>query len=478
MPPIELRELSEAVGATLAGPSGGLIDDVVHDSRDARAGALFVAIRGFTSDGHDHVEQAALNGASAACVETQQEVDLPQLIVPDTRRALARLADIVHGRPSRALQVIGVTGTNGKTTVTHMLESIVVASGRRSGVIGTVGAKSGDRSIRLARTTPEASDLQRLLREMVEDGVEVVAMEVSSHALTLDRVAEIDFAVAGFTNLSIDHLDFHPSLSEYFEAKASLFESSRHKVIHLGGWGDELAARHPDALLVGAGGAVQATSVLERPEGTSFDIVAPSGREPVNLPMAGRFNVENALVATGCALSVGVGLDTIARGLENLAVVPGRMERIAHSGSFDVYVDYAHTPDGIERAIEAARRFATGRIVVVVGAGGDRDKAKRPLMGRAAGAADVLWITSDNPRSEPPAVIIDEVTAGVDEASVELNVEPDRRLAIAAALRSAGPGDVVLILGKGHEQGQDVGGVVTPFDDRAVAREVLGAGAP
>lgn len=449
-----------------------MVSDVVHDSRSASEDTLFVAIRGLASDGHRYVAQAVELGAPAVCVQELQDVATAQLVVEDTRAALPRLAAEVHGHPSHKMKVVGVTGTNGKTTVTYMLESIASVAGKAAGRIGTIGARSAGRDVPLERTTPEASDLQRLLAGMVVDGVSLVAMEVSSHAMQLGRVAGILFSVAAFTNLSVDHLDFHADLDEYFETKARLFDGAAATVIFRSPWGDRLAERHPDALLVGPGGTITAEAIVESASSSRFDLVTPRGRASVELPLAGQFNVSNALVAAGCAQQLGFSLDAIAQGLAALEPVPGRMERVQQGQAFDVYVDYAHTPEGIEVAIDAARRFTVGRVVVVVGAGGDRDVSKRPMMGRAAAAADTVWITSDNPRSESPERIIDQVRAGVPSES-HVNVEADRRLAITRAIADASPGDTILILGKGHEQGQDVDGTVTPFDDRAVAAEAI-----
>ncbi len=472
MPKTDLATLGRLVEGSVSGDPTTAVSDVVHDSRDSSPDTLFVAIRGFTTDGHDFLGQAIDRGAPAVCVDHAQDLNTPQLIVSDTRSALPKLAAEVHGRPSEHLSVVGVTGTNGKTTVTFMLESILGAAGVVAGRMGTLGARSAGHSVALQRTTPEASDVQRLLADMLAEGVDVVAMEVSSHALDLGRAAEIRFAVAAFTNLSVDHLDFHADLDTYFEAKAKLFDTAESKVIYRSAWGDRLAERHPDAVLVGPGADIFAADVDETGASTRFTLTTPSGAAIVDLPMAGDFNVSNALVAAGCAIQLGFSLEDIAAGLGSLPAIPGRMERVQGGKSFETYVDYAHTPDGIEVAVSAARRFTRGRVIVVVGAGGDRDESKRPLMGLAASAADVLWVTSDNPRSEDPIDIIGQVLAGVPDTT-EPFVEPDRRTAIRKAVAMARSDDTVLILGKGHEQGQEVGGVVRPFDDRVAATEAL-----
>ncbi|MDH3308263.1 MAG: UDP-N-acetylmuramoyl-L-alanyl-D-glutamate--2,6-diaminopimelate ligase [Acidimicrobiia bacterium] len=488
MPGVDLASLATTIGGSVVGDGSVRVADVVHDSRMANPTALFVAIRGFQADGHDFVASAVARGAAAVCVEQPGEPGVPQLVVANTRLALGPLAAEVWGHPSRAIPVVGLTGTNGKTTVTHMLEAIFTADHRRTGVIGTIGARlsggSGDtRRLRLERTTPESSDLQRLFAEMVEDEAGVIAMEVSSHALSLGRVDGTRFAVAAFTNLSLDHLDFHPDMDAYFEAKATLFDRAPNAVVCIDGpYGRRLAdriSRRTDVKLitVGAGGDVSGTITGMTADGADVVVSSDGADLDIHLPLPGEFNVANALVAIGCARALGVPDAATVRGLAAIAPISGRFERIDHDGQFSVFVDYAHTPDGVEVVIAAARRFATGRVIVVIGAGGDRDTGKRPMMGQAASAADLVILTSDNPRSEDPDVIISHVRRGVS-AGVDLIIEPDRRAAIGAALGEAGPGDVVLILGKGHEQGQEIGTQVLPFDDRSVAVQVLsGVGA-
>ncbi len=483
MPAIELSALAAAVGGRLEGPESTEIVDVVHDSRRVKPGCLFVAIRGAAHDGHDHVPGAVAAEAAAVCVERSVAVDVPQLVVSDTRAALPILAAETWGHPSRQVPVVGITGTNGKTTVTYMLEAIFTADRLRTGVIGTVGARltggRGDtRRLHLDRTTPESSDLQRLLAEMVDDGVEVVAMEVSSHALELGRVTATNFRVGAFTNLSQDHLDFHGDMEAYFAAKARLFDGVGSAVVCTDdSWGrrlaDELTDRRDlELITVGRGAEVSATDSETNRSGSVFTVSYGGEQLRVTLPLPGEFNIANALVAIGCARVLGASPSAVVDGLAALAPIPGRMERLEHEGSFSVYVDYAHTPDGIDVVISAARVVTDGRVIVVIGAGGDRDRAKRPLMGTAAGAADVVIVTSDNPRTEDPAAIIADVAAGIPDAT-ELVVEPDRRTAIESAIGFARDDDVVLILGKGHEQGQDLGTTVIPFDDTTVARRAL-----
>jgi UDP-N-acetylmuramoyl-L-alanyl-D-glutamate--2,6-diaminopimelate ligase len=479
LPEILLSELAHVVQGDVEGCDRIPIHDVTHDSRQVGPGSLFVAVRGFTTDGHDFVSQAVANGASALCVEHHQDTAVPQLVVADARAALPILASTVHHHPSRRLRVVGVTGTNGKTTVVYLLESIASAAGVTSAVVGTIGARIAGRAVPVGRTTPEATDLQRLLAQMVDQNVEIAAIEVSSHALALHRVDEVSFAVAAFTNLTQDHLDFHRDLDEYFAAKASLFESGRagHAVI----WVDDLyGSRLAEQVTIpvtrvglGPDADVRATSIEVTPSGSKFELVFRDESRPIQLPLGGAFNIENALVAAACARELGIALNDIDAGLRNVSQIPGRFERVDAGQGFAVIVDYAHTPEGIEAAVSAARAMSDRAVIVVVGAGGDRDRLKRPRMGLAAAAADIAIVTSDNPRSEDPLAIIAEVVSEMGKGNAELRVVPDRRSAIRYAVHTASADDVVLILGKGHEQGQEVSGRVEPFDDRVVAREEL-----
>ncbi len=473
--PVTLERLATVTAGQLVGPGQVEIRDVTHNSQTAGPGDLFVAMRGSRQDGHDYV--AGVN-ASAACVEDLVDVTLPQLVVPDTRRALSLLASEVHGHPSRHLDVVGVTGTNGKTTVTHMLASIVESAGKLPGVVGTVGARFGDEQVDIERTSPEASDFQRLLAQMVKKAVDVAAVEVSSHALTFGRVDSTEFRVVAFTNLSQDHLDFHGDMERYFDAKTRLFlEGSGPAVICTDDeWGGRLRelTKRP-VVATGDRGDVRADKVSHGLEVTRFELITSAGSTPVDLPLAGSFNVSNALVAAGCAQALGLSLEAISEGLSGMGAIPGRMELVEAGQDFKIVVDYAHTPQGISEVLEAVRPLVSGRTLLVVGAGGDRDRAKRPAMGRAASQADVAFITSDNPRSEDPATIVGQVVSGAPD-DAHLVVEPDRRAAIEQAVAIAETGDVVLILGRGHEPSQELGGKFLPFDDRLVVREaVLGS---
>jgi UDP-N-acetylmuramoyl-L-alanyl-D-glutamate--2,6-diaminopimelate ligase len=487
-----LHELLDSVDVLeVRGDPRTEIASVTHDSRAVAAGDLFCCVPGSTADGHDHAPAAVAAGAAALLVERPLGLPVAEARVASVRAAMGPVAAAAWGQPSTKLVVLGVTGTNGKTTTTYLLEAIARAAGIRPGVIGTIGARIDGEPIPGERTTPEATDLQPLLARMVEAGVGLVAMEVSSHALVMHRVDGTRFAAACFTNLSHDHLDFHDSLEEYFEAKALLFDPARTAAAAANlddPHGPEIARRAEAAGLTVLGFGLDSPAAMVRaegldagPGGNRFELVTPSGSASVCSPLVGRFNVSNSLAAAATALAAGVGVEAVAAGLSAPVVVPGRMERIEAGQPLPVLVDYAHTPDGLEQVLRAARPLVgsgDGRLVVVFGCGGDRDRAKRPAMGKAAATlADVIIVTSDNPRSEDPLAIIGEVVAGVPSGVYPI-VEPDRRKAIGVALAlastpSSDSGDVVVVAGKGHESGQTAGGVTVPFDDRVVAREEL-----
>ncbi len=475
---MRLSVLTERVpGAAVVGDDVG-VEDVTHDSRAVKPGDLFVAVRGLETDGHRFIDAALEAGAAAVAVEQRVDGPMSQLVVADTRAALGPLAAAVHDDPSRRTIVVGITGTNGKTTVTHLLESIVAAAGMVPGVIGTVGAHVAGRYVPVARTTPEASDLQRLLAEMVEAGVDVAAIEVSSHALSLHRIDGTRLRVAAFTNLMQDHLDFHGDMAAYLDAKRRLFEPglAERAVITVddeaGRSIAESAAIPVTTVSVADGADVVATDIAVTMRGSTFTVNTPTGSFAASIPLPGSFNVQNALVAAAVAAELGIDETAIVAGLSAVGSIPGRFEPVYAGGPFGVVVDYAHTPDAVAAVVGSSRHLTDGSLITVVGAGGDRDRDKRPAMGRAASSSDLVVVTSDNPRSEDPLTIIDEVAAGVPDG-VAVVIEPDRRAAIRLALGRAGPGDLVLILGKGHEQGQEIAGVVHPFDDRIVALEEL-----
>jgi UDP-N-acetylmuramoyl-L-alanyl-D-glutamate--2,6-diaminopimelate ligase len=437
------------------------VADLAYDTRAITPGALFFCVRGANVDGHDLAPQAVEAGAAALVVERPvAAAHVPQIVVADSRAAMAVAADVFFGHPTHELDVVGVTGTNGKTTTAHLVYAILAAAGRRPGLLGTIEARLAGERRPVVRTTPEAIDLQRTFREMLDAGDRSCAMEASSHASELHRLDRMRFAALVFTNLTPDHLDFHGTIERYFDAKRRLFvgDDPPPAAINLDDpWGRKLAAERPDALTFGLDAADAQ--------------IRPDALDGIDLKLRGRFNVANALGALAAARLLGIDDAATARGIEALRGVPGRFESVDEGQPFDVIVDYSHTPDSLENALRAARDLAPGRVLCVFGCGGDRDREKRPLMGRiAAELADVPILTTDNPRSEDPLAIIDEVQRG---ASVELDVEPDRRAAIARAIETAREGDVVLVAGRGAEPAQEVAGRMLPFDDRDVARETL-----
>lgn len=481
MPPgRRLTSLADALGARLEGTGVGSADlavsDVTHDSRQAGPGILFTAIRGHHHDGHDHVADAVHAGSPAICVDHAMGSGVAELVVDDTRAALGPLAAEVHDHPSRSLTVVGVTGTNGKTTVTHNIESIAASAGIRAGSIGTVGTRIAGDQVPSTRTTPEASDFQRTLAVMRDRDVTLVSCEVSSHALALGRVSATRFSVAAFTNLSHDHLDFHGDMASYLNAKRSLFLDHEvgTAVINLDDEAGAAIAREFVGELVGVGeeGDVRVISRRSTGHRTAVLLETPWGPVEGVAPVLGSFNVSNLAVAVACCLAIGIGTEEVSAALGSLRPVPGRFELVSGDDPVRVIVDYAHTPDGIEHAVEAARLLGARRVIAVLGAGGDRDRDKRPLMGAAASQADLVVFTSDNPRSEEPSRIVDEVRSGVGEAT-EAVVEVDRARAVRLAVSSADDGDVVLVLGRGHEPYQEVRGALIPLDDRDVARRAL-----
>jgi UDP-N-acetylmuramoyl-L-alanyl-D-glutamate--2,6-diaminopimelate ligase len=437
------------------------VTGVTHDSRQVGPGSLFCCVPGRVTDGHDHAPGAVAAGAVALLCERPLDLPVAQVVVADARATMGPVAAAFHGHPSASMDVVGVTGTNGKTTTTFLLQAILEAAGRPTGVIGTLSG---------ARTTPEAPELQARLAELRDEGRRAVAMEVSSHALALDRVAGTRFRVAVFTNLSRDHLDFHETMEDYFAAKARLFEPRYADVAVVNA--DDPRGR----LLADAASVPTRTYSLHDVEGLELGATTSTGTwrgHRLVVPLGGSFNVANALAALGAAVELGVDEATAVAGLAGAAQVPGRFEVVTTDQPFQVVVDYAHTPDGVEQVLKAARSVAAGRVLVVLGAGGDRDWDKRPMMGEAAARhADVVVVTSDNPRSEDPEVIAAAVAAGA-AGHRDVRVELDRRAAIELAVHDARPGDVVVVAGKGHETTQTIGDRVLPFDDREVVRDVL-----
>jgi UDP-N-acetylmuramoyl-L-alanyl-D-glutamate--2,6-diaminopimelate ligase len=456
---MDLERLVAALGAIeVVGRAPVDVLDLAYDARSVVPGSVFFCVPGARADGHDFAAEAVERGAVALVVERPLHVDVPQVVVADARAAMAVAADELFDHPSAELEIVGITGTSGKTTTAFLVFAILAAAGRRPGLLGTVEARVGGERRGVQRTTPEAIDLQRIFREMLDAGDRSCAMEASSHASALHRLDRVRFAALVFTNLSHDHLDFHGDMESYFQAKRRLFVEGRPPAaINVGDeFGRRLAAELPDALTYGFA-----------PDAA----VGPEALDGVELKLRGRFNVENALGALAAARLLGIDDAAIVRGLESVRGVPGRFEAVDEGQPFTVIVDYAHKPDALEKVLQAARELAQGRVIVVVGAGGDRDRGKRPVMGRVASElADVVIVTSDNPRSEDPGAIIDEIVAG---AVGPVDVETDRAVAIARAIELAQEGDVVVIAGKGAEQGQQLADRTIPFDDREAARQAL-----
>jgi UDP-N-acetylmuramoyl-L-alanyl-D-glutamate--2,6-diaminopimelate ligase len=454
------------------------VSRLAYDNREVAPGTLFFCVRGFTRDGHDFAQQAIERGAVALVVERPLGLGVPEVQVPDARAAMAPAAARFYGDPTAELQIAGVTGTNGKTTTAFLMRTLLEAGGRQTGLLGTVKSVVGGVEHEVERTTPEAIDLQRTFRAMLEAGDRACAMEVSSHALELHRADAIHFEVALFTNLTQDHLDFHPTMEDYFAAKRRLFceLGPRRTVINLDDpYGRRLASEVSDPITFALDreASYRAENVHTGLAGSSFTVRAPEGESlDVRSPLRGRFNVYNVLGAFAAACELGISVDVAAAAIETAGQVPGRLEPVEEGQEFAVLVDYAHTPDSLQNVLEAARSLTSHRLHVVFGCGGDRDRAKRPLMGEVAvRLADRVIVTSDNPRSEDPEAIIAEILAGTGPGVEHM---ADRREAILTTLAGADPGDVVIIAGKGHEQGQEFeGGRKIPFDDVTVVREAL-----
>jgi UDP-N-acetylmuramoyl-L-alanyl-D-glutamate--2,6-diaminopimelate ligase len=467
--------VAELSGARVVGDASVVVVDLAYDSRKVEPGTLFFCVVGEKMDGHEFGARAVEEGAAALVVERElTELAVPQVVVGDSRAAMAPLAARFWGDPTAELRMVGVTGTNGKTTTAFLVQEILKAANFPCGLLGTVKQVVGGVEKEVVRTTPEAIELQATFRAMLEGGDEACVMEVSSHAMTLHRADAIHFEVAIFTNLTQDHLDFHADMEDYFLAKRKLFEMGpKTAIVNIDDpYGRRLASEF-DCVTFSAEGAeadYSARDVSFDAGGARFSV----GEMDLRTALPGHFNVANALGAFAAAEAIGVGSEIAAAGLARASRVPGRFEPVDEGQGFTVLVDYAHTPDSLENVLRAARRLTDGRVISVFGAGGDPDRDKRPKMGRAgAGLSDLTVITSDNPRSEDPEAIVAEVASGA-EGATELEVVVDRRAAIALALGRAEPGDTVVIAGKGHEQGQEFeNGRKIPFDDREVAREEL-----
>jgi UDP-N-acetylmuramoyl-L-alanyl-D-glutamate--2,6-diaminopimelate ligase len=486
-----LRELLEAAG--IAAPPQGAdapIAGLAYRSESVTPGALFFCVPGFVVDGHQFAPDAVRLGATALVCERALGSGVPEVLVPSVREAMGPLAAAFHGRPTAQLKVAGVTGTNGKTTTAFLTRHVLESAGVRTGLLGTVHSVVGGQVEEVERTTPEAIDLQATFARMLAAGDKACVMEVSSHALELHRAAGIEFDCAVFTNLTQDHLDFHGTLDAYYLAKRRLFVPAQGTAaVNVDDeWGRKLAEEIEDGAItfaVDRDADYRATGVRYDAAGSSFTCATAASEVDVRVPLPGLFNVYNSLAAMAAAGALGVPVETAAAALESARRVPGRFEPVEQGQDFGVLVDYAHTPDSLENVLESARGLlqqagGDGRLIVVFGAGGDRDREKRPLMGAAARRlADHTVVTSDNPRSEEPEAIIAAIVAGAEDAAPggvgsAIEVEADRRAAIERAMELARPGDIVLIAGKGHEQGQEFeGGRKIPFDDREVAREAL-----
>jgi UDP-N-acetylmuramoyl-L-alanyl-D-glutamate--2,6-diaminopimelate ligase len=474
---VALERLIAATSPTeVVGGAPVEVEELAYDARAVRHGTLFFCVPGSRADGHDFAGEAVASGAVALVVERPLDLPVPQLVVADARAAMALAADEFFGRPTEALQVAGVTGTNGKTTSAFVLASVLAAAGRRPGLLGTVESRIGGERLPAVRTTPEAIDLQRAFRAMLDAGDRSCAMEATSHGVEQKRLLGVRFAVLVFTNLTQDHLDFHGTMERYFDAKRRLFTDADPVPTAVVNADDEYGRRLADELrrggapLVTFGLTAEADVSAAALEVTASGIRFSSDGLEVRSRLRGRFNAENLLGVIAAARALDIDDASISDGIAAVGGVPGRLEPVDEGQPFTVLVDYAHTPDSLANVLRSAREVATNRLVCVFGCGGDRDRGKRPVMGRLARElADVAIVTSDNPRSEDPIVIIDEIVAG----AADLAVEPDRRAAIAQAIELAEPGDVVVIAGKGHEQGQETAGRTLPFDDREVARENL-----
>lgn len=484
--PTVMKSLSEIMKEIEVLASSGdtqvLIKGIAMDSRRVQPGDLYACVPGFKVDGHDFAATAVAAGAVALVVERLLPLDVPQIKVASVRQVMGPIAAMIYGRPSEQLELIGVTGTNGKTTITYLIEKIATKQNHKAGVIGTLGSRIAGREIPGERTTPEAIEIQKLLGEMVSEGVSIAVMEVSSHALDLGRVAGCEFDVGIFTNLTQDHLDYHKTMEEYLNAKSRLFANlkgdGRPKLSILNGDDPVFLklSRVSSAPVVSYGihnaADYRAENVEVTSEGVRFQIRFKAGLQDIRYATPGFFSVYNALAAYAWGVERGYDPKAVADALAEIPGVPGRFESVRSGQPFQVIVDYAHTPDGLENVVRTARDFTPGRLITIFGCGGDRDRGKRPLMGTAAsGWSDFLIVTSDNPRTEDPDLIIQEVLTGV--SGIEYVALRDRKEAIRTACRMAKPGDTLLIAGKGHETYQIFGTEVHPFDDREVAREAL-----
>lgn len=484
-----IQTVAERINAKFSGDAKAIVRDVTHDSRQAGDNTLFVAVRGLTADGNRFVPDVMRRGAIGVISELERPADFAGawLQVEDARVALAEAANVVHGEPSHHLKLVGITGTNGKTTTTYLIHALAKAAGERGAMLTTVEYRINDTSEPAVRTTPEASDTQRFLRQALNQNCTMAAMEASSQALDLHRCDALRFRVAVWTNLTRDHLDYHGTMENYFDSKKRLFdgrtgEKPASSVINLDDdWGkklvEELRANNQRVVTyaIDEKADLTATNIeISIVRGTTFELNTPAGNIKVTSPLVGRPHVYNILAASAAALEIGCNLEKIKQGIETCAGAPGRFERVLHAGDFAVVVDYAHTDDALLNVLKTARATTENRVITVFGAGGDRDKSKRRPMGEIAGRySDFVVLTSDNPRTENPLAIMSEIEAGLKTTNTDYAAISDRREAIFRAVSEAKSGDVVLIAGKGHETYQIVGDQKYHFDDREVAREAL-----
>lgn len=473
---MKLQELMKNTGA--AGVPDREATGVVNDSRQVKPGDVFVCIRGAQSDGHRYAAAAAAQGAAAIVCEENVGLE-NQILVPDTHLAYSRMASNFYGNPEKKLRLVGVTGTKGKTTVTSLIKRILTQSGQKVGLIGTIQNEIGEQVIHAENTTPDAMELESLYARMVEAGCTFCVMEVSSHALDQQRIGDSHYETAVFTNLSHEHLDYHRDMEDYFEAKAKLFAICDSAVINRDDeYGRRLLGRHPEAMTFSLEEEADLTAkeIVCHAESVDFLLCAGGVESRVHFGMPGRFSVRNALAAAGACLQLGVSLNTIIRALSSTNGVRGRIETIPTGRDFTVITDYAHSPDSLENVLSSLKETVKGRLVALFGCGGDRDRTKRPLMAAAAARhADALIVTSDNPRTEDPQAIIDEILPGLEGFSVPYTVIVNRREAIFHAVRTAQPGDTIVLAGKGHEDYQIIGHEKFHFDEREVVAEALAA---
>lgn len=483
-----VAQLFSGIDCTVLGNPDDEVTGIAYRSDKVQPGNAFFCIVGLKSDGHSFAQDAIDHGAKVIVCERKvylaDATDVTEVVVSDTRKAMAQVAANYYDNPSQAFSLVGITGTNGKTTTTYLVEHIAKRCGKRTGVIGTVGIVVDGKKEHAEHTTPESPDLQATFAKMRDAHVDTVAMEVSSHALDLLRTWGTSFAVTAFTNLTQDHLDYHHTFEAYFEAKARLFskEYPAKRVVSIDDkWGKELLRRcsAADENVISVGwdqtAQIHPVNVDYEPTHTSVELDVRGSRVKFDYPLVGRFNVSNVMTAFAIGMQLGFSQAGIIAALEEAPQVPGRLERVSadHNGGVSVFVDYAHTPDALQKAMASIQNITKGRTIVVFGCGGDRDATKRSIMGRIALGADYAVVTSDNPRTEDPLAIINDIVSGMGEGTDHFGVEPDRRLAIAAAIKHAQPGDSILIAGKGHEDYQLVGDKVLSFDDRVVAAEEL-----